>query len=152
MYTDNISTFRQIYRLEFRGFAIEFFTVLLLIENLAWLSLGFIFKKLSAHDFLAFRVIWKQAFRLDFSIFQKPCFYGQTSLWRWIFARLWYVFSWFVVLSIYKKLLKVSDHCVEKIQHESTTLPVLLHLDHFNSIQYNFWQYDAEAFALRNES
>ena len=75
------------------------------LENLARLSLVFIFKKLSAHDFLAFRVIWKQACRLDFSIFLRPCFYDQTSSGRWnFFALLWYIFfSWFLLLSIYKK-------------------------------------------------
>ena len=59
MYTDNISTFlRQIHRLEFQGFAVEFFLLFCgFLENLAGLSLVFIFKKLSAHDFLAFRVI-----------------------------------------------------------------------------------------------
>ena len=32
------------------------------------------------------------------------------------------IFLRFLLLSIYKKLLKVSDHFVEKICHESTTL------------------------------
>ena len=31
-------------------------------------------------------------------------------------------FSWFLLLSIYKKLLKVSDNSIEQIQDESTTL------------------------------
>ena len=62
-------------------------------------------------------------FELDFSIFQKACFYGQSPLGRLIFCMVIYFFSRFLLLSIYKKkLLKVSDHFVYKIQHESTTL------------------------------
>ena len=96
------------------------------LENLARLSLVFIFKKLSAHDFLAFRVIWKQTCRLDFSIFLKQCFYGQTSSGRWnFFARLWCIFFLDSCFFPYtKNLLKVSDHSVEEIQHEPTTLTI----------------------------
>ena len=94
------------------------------LENLARLSLVFVCKKLLAHDFLAFRVIWKQTCRLDFSIFLKPCFYGQTSSGRWNFLHGYDVFFFldFCFFPYTKKLLKVSDHSVEEIQHESTTL------------------------------
>ena len=79
-----------------------------------------IFKKLSAHDFLAFRVIWKQACRLDFSIFLKPCFYGQTSSGRWIFLHGYDIFlSLFLLLSVYKK---TSESIRPFCRHESTTL------------------------------
>ena len=63
MYTDNISAFFcQIHRLEFPGFAVEFFTVLLISQKSSSIIIGFIFDKPSAHDFLAhdflaFRVI-----------------------------------------------------------------------------------------------
>ena len=105
MYTDIISTFlSQMHRPEFQGFAVNFSLFCGFLENLVRLSLVFIFKKLSAHDFLAFRVIWKQACRLDFSIFLKPCFYGQTSSGRWnIFGRLYFFFLILASFHIYKK-------------------------------------------------
>ena len=94
------------------------------LENLARLSLVFIFEKLSAHDFLAFRVIWKQACRLDFSIFLKPCFYGQTSSGRWnFFARLWYIFF--------------LDSCF----FPNFVNKFLRILNNNNNIQKNFWKY-----------
>ena len=51
-------------------------------------------------------------------------FYSQTSSGRWnFFARLWYIFFLDSCFFPYtKKLLKVSYHSVEEIQHESTTL------------------------------
>ena len=66
----------------FRGLAVEFFTVLLISRPSSSITIGFIFKKLSAHDFLAFRKFENKLFELDFSIFQKPCLYGQTPLRR----------------------------------------------------------------------
>ena len=52
------------------------------LENLARLSSSFIFKKLSTHDFLLSESFENKRFELDFSIFQKACFYGQTPLGR----------------------------------------------------------------------
>ena len=42
---------------QFRGFAVEFFAVLLISGKSSSIIIGFYFKKLSAHDFLAFRVV-----------------------------------------------------------------------------------------------
>ena len=61
-------------------------------------------------------------FKLDFLIFQKPCFYGQSTLERWIFFHSYIFFRTLLLFSIWTKILKVSDHFVEKIQRESTTL------------------------------
>ena len=66
---------------------------------------------------------------LDFSIFQKARFYGQSPLGRWIFLHGYDIFfSTFLLLSIFKKTSEsnVSDHFVEKIRHESTTLNAYL--------------------------
>ena len=50
-------------------------------------------------------------------------FLGQTSLGRGIFCTVMiYFFHDSCSFSYTKKLLKVSDHFVEKIQHDSTTL------------------------------
>ena len=92
-------SFWQIHRPEFQGFAVEFFTVLWISWNLARLSLVFIFK-ISAHDFLAFRVIWKQACLLDISILLKPCFYGQTSE-RWNFFARFMKFFFLILASFH---------------------------------------------------
>ena len=111
-----------IHRLEFRCFAVEFLTALLISLKPSSIIIVFYLKKPLAHDFLPFRVIWKQACRLDF---QKSCFYGQTSIGRWIFCTVMiYFFPWFLLLSIFRKLLKESDHFVEKIQHESTAVNI----------------------------
>ena len=111
-----------IHRLEFRCFAVEFLTALLISLKPSSIIIVFYLKKPLAHDFLPFRVIWKQACRLDF---QKSCFYGQTSIGRWIFCTVMiYFFPWFLLLSIFRKLLKESDHFVEKIQHDSTAVNI----------------------------
>ena len=76
------------------------------LENLAQLSSVFIFKKLSAHDFLAFRVTGKQACRLDFSIRFPKTVFLRWNLYRkvnFLHGYDMYIFSWFLLLSIYKK-------------------------------------------------
>ena len=71
-----------------------------------------------AHDFLAFRFIKKQAFELDFMIFQKVQSPKEVH-----FLHGYDFFSRFLLLSIHKKLLKISDHFVKKkIHRESRTL------------------------------
>ena len=56
--------------------------------------------------FLHLESFENKLFELDFSIFQKACFYGQTSLGMWIFLHGYDIFLWrFLVLSIYKKNL-----------------------------------------------
>ena len=73
--------------------------------------------------FLHLESFENKLFELDFSIFQKACLYGQTHLRRWFFfARLWHFFRDPCSFPCTKKLLNVSDHFVEKIRHESTTL------------------------------
>ena len=65
-------------------------------------------------------------FELDLSIIQKLCYYGQTPQENDFFCTVMiYLFSRFLLFSIHKKLLKVSDHFVQKIQQESTTLALL---------------------------
>ena len=56
----------------------------------------------------------------DFSIFQKACFHGQTSLGMWMFLHGYDIF--FEILT--KELLKLSDRFVEKVRHKSTTVNV----------------------------
>ena len=74
----------------------------------------------------AFRVIWKQASRItDSPIFQKPCFYGQTPLGRWIFLHSYDIFFQDSCCFPYTKNFgKYQTILSKKIQDESTTLIV----------------------------
>ena len=76
MYTGSIWTF--LINLQCRGFTVEFFTVLLISQNLARLS-----SVLSLISYLLVIVLRlgpfeNNLFELAFTIFRKTCFYGQT--------------------------------------------------------------------------
>ena len=54
-------------------------------------------------------------FELNLSISKKSCFYGQTLSGRWIiFARLWNIFSRFLLLSIYQNTSEIIRSCFRK--------------------------------------
>ena len=70
--------------------------------------------------FLHVESLENKLFELDFSIFQKVCFYGQTPQEGKVFLHSYDIFFRDPCSFPYaKKLLKVSDHFVENICHMS---------------------------------
>ena len=65
---------------------------------------------------LAFRVILKERFELEFSISKKPCFYGQTLHGYEIF------FSRFLLFSMYKNTSESISPCFGKTSNMSQQL------------------------------
>ena len=79
---------------------------------------------------------------LDFLIFQKPCFLVQPPKEGEFFCTVMiYFFSEFLLLSIYKELLEVSDYSVKEIQHEPTILNALSQIDFYKKYIHYYMLY-----------
>ena len=147
MYTDNISTFLwQIHRREFQGFAVEFFTVLWISRKSSSIIIGFYLSKAIGTWFSCIYSHLKTSLSIRFLDIPKTVFLRSNLLRKVKFfcTVMIYFFLGSCFFPYTKKLLKVSDHSIEEIQHESKTLTMLFSVYFLYRKSWTFWATDKE--------